>query len=519
MLTYAEIHYRPRFVPSLIFRKWPEILCDAPARIDRGRPVPVFIIIRDAHKYPVRIEMVTVHLVYESGMERVAQFPYGGITVNEQIWWDSINIMPEYQGNVSISVTVHAVRGKSHSYVNVDNYSGTTHSPLTVYVSPYPLPGDTGWFHGDIHCHTFYTADQVEFGAPLEVMAFAAYCMGLHWLAATDHSYDLDDRYDDYATEDPDLIKWQLMKKQTQLLSPTLTVIPGEEVTCRTYAGLNCHMLALVSERFIRGSGDSGERGLHNETELAVSEAVRECSEWNGIACAAHPLEHNSLLERLILSRGVWTQSDLELPGLTALQIHNGIRDKGFYEGMKAWIRLLLMGRKVYAFGGSDAHGDMNRRRRTTLPLCAVGEDGFHTFGAVRTVLYAPSSQQDHIIEALRNGRAQVTEGPFIHLTVSSGGTVAGIGDCFSGSEGMIQAVFRSSPEFGYLKSGCLMAGTVGESCERILALPDLSSPGLDARIEKNESLKGFRYIRAECETVSGKYCFTNPVWIENSSG
>ena len=112
MLSYAEIHYRPGFVPSFLFTKWPEIVCDAPTRIDPGRPIPIFIIIKDAHRYPIQLEKVVVHIMYEHGPERIAQFPYSEITINEPIWWDSINIMPEYLGIANITVSILVRKGK-----------------------------------------------------------------------------------------------------------------------------------------------------------------------------------------------------------------------------------------------------------------------------------------------------------------------------------------------------------------------------------------------------------------------
>jgi len=519
VLTYAEIHYRPRFVPSLIFNRWPEIVCDAPTRVEPNRPVPVFIIIKDAHRYPVQLEMVAVHVLYEGGIERIAQFPYDGIAVNEQIWWDSINIMPEYPGEISISVNILVRKGKKLLKVNIDNYSGTTHKPLSVYSAEFPLPCADGWYQGDIHCHTFFTSDQVEFGAPVEVMAFAAYCMGLHWLAATDHSYDLDDRIDDYMMEDPSLAKWQMMKDQVKLLWPTATVIPGEEVTCRTGDGKNCHMLALNSERFIKGSGDSGEKGLQNSTENSVGEAVRKCVEWNGMACASHPLEKAPFLERVLLARGRWTQNDLETPGLTGLQFYNGIRDSGFAEGMKTWIQLLLKGRRSYAYGGSDAHGDMNRRRRVLMPFLMTGEDVSHTFGSVRTLVRAASKKTEDIMDGLTNGHAQVTDGPFVDLCIDCENSTAGPGDEISAPGGIVRAVLKSSPEFGSLQSGRIVGGAVGNTEERTIAAIKNSDTGYEHRLESNENISEFSYIRAECETVNGKYCFTNPVWIKNRQG
>ena len=516
MLTYAEIHYRPSFVPSLLFKRWPEIVCDAPCRVVPGRPVPVFIIIKDAHKFPVRLEMVVVHIEYENGSQRVARFPYGGVTVNDQIWWDSINIMPEFEGTATISLNILVRKGKKLERIGVDNYRGLSHSPLTVTIASSPFPGGNDWYHGDIHCHTYHTSDQVEFGAPLEVMAYAAFCMGHHWIAATDHSYDLDDRFDNYHESDPHLAKWQIMKKQAEMMSSSITVIAGEEVSCRTGRGKNCHMLALGHERFIKGSGDSGENGLDTVSERTVVEAVRECVEWNGIACAAHPLENVPLFERLILNRGEWTPEDLETTGLTGIQFHNGLHDSGFKRGKEAWIRLLLKGRKISAFGGSDAHGDLNRRRHIVFPFLAVGEDISHRFGSVRTAVRASSRQLDEIKGGLSAGRVVVTEGPFIDMAVSGGTSAVGIGDTFSGNHGTVQALCTSSAEFGALKSGRILAGAAGGSEEKILARFENASSKYAMILGKEERFDTFSYVRAECETVTGKYCFTNPVWVGN---
>ena len=130
MLGYAEIHYRPRFIPSLIYRSWPEIVCDAPGRVEPGQPLSVFLIIRDAHRFPVSLEVVAVHMSYENGRERVAHFPFGGIPIDRPVWWDSFNIVPECYGTVRISVHVLVKKGKRLREVRIDNYPGSSRSPF-----------------------------------------------------------------------------------------------------------------------------------------------------------------------------------------------------------------------------------------------------------------------------------------------------------------------------------------------------------------------------------------------------
>ncbi len=514
MLTYAEIHYHPRFVPSLIYTNQPEIIFDAPYRIQTENPIPVFIIIKDADLFPVQLDSVVIHIIYEGGDHRISRFPYSGLNVNSKIWWDSINIIPEYPGIVKIDSYMYLTVGGKGVSVHIDNYRGISHSPLNVFVASSDFPGCEGWYHGDIHCHTYYTSDQIEFGAPLEVMAFSAFCMGLQWMVATDHSYDLDDCENCYSSNDPLLMKWRMMRKKAELLVESLSVIPGEEVTCRTQKGQNCHLLAINSNKFIMGSGDSGENSFKTKTEKSIGEAVSECMEWGGFACAAHPLEKIPLLEKFFLGRGKWTFSDLETPGIKALQFYNGIRDKGFRDGMNSWIKLLLNGRRIYTFGGNDAHGDLNRSRYVWLPLMFISEGIEHVFGNVRTVVRAMSKSTIDIIEALNEGHAVVTDGPFINLELVKNNVVAHPGDEITAGKIGVNAKFISSSEFGFLKKTRIIFGIKGEKAERILLSHNLSNSEFEYIFKDSFEINNLLYIRADCETALGKICFTNPIWI-----
>jgi hypothetical protein len=454
-----------------------------------------------------------VHITYPGMIERIARFPYTSV-IDSSFWWDSINIIPEHRGSLIIDVYLQISRGKKKKLVRADNYKSTSHKPFTVFAAEECFPSATGWRHGDIHCHSSYTADQIEYGAPIEIMTFAAYCYGLQWIAVTDHSYDLDDSEDTFNTPDPLLMRWRLLRKKADLLAGAITVIPGEEVTCRTQNGKNCHLLALSSDKFIYGSGDGGEHNFDTKTEKTVGEAVSECVEWGGLACSAHPFKHISAAERLLLNRGSWTPSDLETPGITGIQFYNGIRDKSFFAGKKEWIRLLLDGKRIYAFGGSDAHGDLNRTRAIGIPLWSVKESPDHTLGCVRTVIYAESSSREHMLTGLRAGHAVVTDGPFIDLIVYSADGPSIPGDECGGESVSVTVAFRSSREFGTLGECAIIAGMRNDKTEKMVkkTIP----PGQQLVYEDREQLKiaEIRYIRAECITENGAICFTNPVWF-----
>jgi hypothetical protein len=515
VLTYAEVHYRPLFLPSMIFMKYPEIVCDAPTRVEPGKPVPVFIIIKDAHRFPIIIESVILHITYDTHGSRIARFPYDGLRIDTPVWWDSLNIIPEYSGTMRIIPTVLIRHGKTIVSVVNDNYRGTSHSPLIVLVSSDSFPGKDGWYQGDIHCHTISTSDEIEFGAPLEAMAHACDSIGLDWIAVTDHSYDLAATEDSLPTNESHLTRWHLMREKVNLLRDTLSIIPGEEVTCRTSRGENCHMLVLNASNFISGSGDSGKQVLATQSELSIKEAIAMCRESGGIACAAHPLKTIPLLEKLILNRGKWSPEDIETEDLTALQIHNGTRDSGFSKGMRMWREMLLKGKKIYVYGGSDAHGDMNIRRTIGIPFYSVRESREHTFGWVRTVVHSQSKHPDDIFTALKNGHAIVTEGPFIDLTIMSGGMGIGPGGCVPRGTYTIRAEFFSSSEFQYLNQFRLIAGIKGELSEQVIAT-NITPLSHDHYLHEGcYDMGKTLYIRAECYTQSDRLCFTNPIWFE----
>ena len=515
MLTYAEIHYRPWFMPSMIYRKFPEIICDAPTRVAPGKPVPLFVIIKDAHRYPILIESVLVHITYNTKDLRVARFPYGGMRVDTPIWWDSLNIIPEFSGTMKIIATVMVRRGKSITAVINDNYRRTSHNPLVISVSPNPYPGKEGWYHGDIHTHTNFTSDEIEFGGPLEAMALAGECMGLDWMAITDHSYDLSIPEESLLANESPKSRWHIMREKTSLLSDSLTIIPGEEVTCRTFKGKNCHMLVLNANRFVTGSGDDGKQGFAPVSELSIEEVITLCRDSGGIACAAHPLKKIPFIEKLILNRGQWSLEDIETNGLTALQIHNGTRDRGFSLGMKLWIEMLLKGKRMYVYGGSDAHGDMNIRRSIGIPFYSIRESREHTFGCVRTVVHAKSKFIDDISYALKNGHAIVTEGPLIDLTVTTEGKNIGPGGYISKGTHTIHAEFLSSLEFNGLKQFRLLAGMKDELSECVIATNTAPLTADHYIHDGLYRLEKVLYIRAECMTNSNRICFTNPIWVE----
>jgi len=57
--------------------------------------------------------------------------------------------------------------------------------------------------------------------------------------------------------------------------------------------------------------------------------------------------------------------------------------------GLRAWIRLLLEGRRLFLAAGNDAHGAFNRTFQLGLPWIYIKESRHYLFGKSRTGILA----------------------------------------------------------------------------------------------------------------------------------
>jgi len=67
ILAYAEIHYKWKYFPSRLFMKRPEIIADMPFRINPNTSLPVLCIIKDADKFPTRLNDIEIEIEDEKG--------------------------------------------------------------------------------------------------------------------------------------------------------------------------------------------------------------------------------------------------------------------------------------------------------------------------------------------------------------------------------------------------------------------------------------------------------------------
>ncbi len=528
---YAETHYRFRLFPfSRYYRAEPEIIFDAPFRIEPDATLPVTLIIKDADRFPV--DVLDINLTVYRDDDRVTLETALNVRIDTPFWHQIFDVdvsgLPAERLSVEASVRIR--NGRRIRIVRLDNHAGLSHAPLQVLKAADPLPKLAGWLAGELHTHTQYGCDQVEFGAPLESIQSTARAIGLDWAALTDHSYNLDDLEDDYLHDDPTLAKWRRFKQHAAHLNRQaagVVLVPGEELTCRSAKGRNVHMLVLGEESFLPGSGDSAQKWLRTGSELSVSEALGKVSEA-ALCAAAHPFAPVPGLERLLIRRGGWLQTDLEHPRLDGWQILNGAENNELIRSLNRWTASLLAGERKYIYAGNDSHGNFNRFRQVKLPMISLHEHHGHLFGKQTThVMIDGGINAGAIVAALKAGRAFVSDGPALELTLLKDGRELQSGSVVSttGSE-KIRVRYKTTPEFGKVAQIKVLTSGSTETAREETAF----ELGEKSGHELNDPLNGefiipacgHKYLRAELLTRDrggkGRFALTNPIWINKQS-
>jgi len=520
--AYAEIHYTLKGF-SLVFRRRPEILADAPWRIEPGQILPLMILVKDAHRFPVKIEQVRVRIAYKDDSVEI-KILHGLPRTIETPWWHHLwEIEPKKNGHIRLSVQFNAIylkTGKSHTF-QTDNLWSSSHRPLNIMIATDPLPAFQNWHHGDLHFHSANTNDQVEYGAPLNPTARIARALGLKFIAVTDHSYDLDDRADNYLENDPALHKWYNMHREAEIIENKtgLIVLPGEEVSCGNYRNENVHLLLLNNRRYFPGQGDSNERWFHNRPDMLIPDILNQIDE-DTLGFAAHPGVPFAPLQRILLRRGIWHHRDFNHPRLHGMQIYNGGTARSFRRSRKMWIQQLLQGRRPVLIAGNDAHGNFNRHRKLGQPFLYIKESEAHTFGRGRTLIYLPAGiQRKKIIDALRYGRAVISTGPILEMQLlNEKGKSAAIGESIQGHKFTLRIRGKSTEEFGQLTNCRFYTGNLKTRKEILYKQIDCFDDTYHFSKHVNLAVRPPAYVRAELKTSSRTacyFCITNPIFLE----
>jgi hypothetical protein len=540
-LRYAETHFKFKLPWSLLYRPWPEIFTDAPFQFVPGEHPLLWIGVRDGDRFPVTIESVeldirkvdngtecapsdakTCALVGEkSRTQEVRTLDRLNLAAKNAFDFFPVEIGNLEPGRYEITPKVVVVRNGKKKVFKRWNFPGLKPAPLKIQVLAEELPKAPGFAVGEMHCHTCYSADHVEYGASTTVMQQAAKAIGLDFVNFTDHAYDFAFLQEDYTREAPSApARFQELKQEIAALPQSPLLIAGEEVSAGNSKGENVHMTVLGPEGYLPGLGDCGRYWLSNRPTLPIAKLL----EMADAPCfAAHPLQQMGMLEKFIFRRGYWKNADLHLNNcknpVRGIQFWNGIRDEGFKLGRAWWIEELGKGNYLLPIGGNDAHGDLNDTTFVKLPLFSLGHNRHHVFGRVRTAIQTrhpeqgaagtaakdPDPQtltQEKLKAAFAGDNCYVTDGPALWWERSGAAIVF-----HARSNGEMGGGFRYIRIYGRRRIAS------GLDSNKMAAQEEVLPESLVAA-SQNETITvqaaGFAYLRAECETATGRFALTS---------
>ncbi len=512
VLHYVESHYRHAGLPSLFFRKEPHILFDMPRRLDPGQDLPVFCIIKDADRFPVTIKSILIKthggkLLYHEDCDiRVKDFIYYHLCLIPR------ELLKPYAGHpLDIIPGIEIAFNNKIRRIIVHNYKQLSHLPLKVFIAEKPLPGSDMYLWSDLHTHSIYTHNQVEFGAPISVIAQMSSAFGLPAAAITDHSFDLDDAMGIYHQPDKTLPRWHALQNDINT-EQDFIFISGEEISCGNDKHKNVHLLVYNYSQYIYGDDDNSGGNTLQRPTISYQEIFTRTLNQASVF-AAHPAEKTHLIHNLLLHRGNW-----DIPrtrDVHGFQIFNGFIDKHTRKALRQWTENLIRGRKQYIIAGNDAHGNFNRLQKVVIPNLLLSENTDHYYGRQRTGLLQADSRTS-AIEAISNGRMIVSNSYSLRCEIENVQHDRFIlGDHAQGNNLKIHLQVQSNSEYGPFKHVRVYFGNFQQQKEILLWHNSSMRFNLKKTISFKPSAPG--YIRVgvtDRYSAWKRFAFSNPIWI-----
>ncbi|MCF0215749.1 MAG: hypothetical protein HUK21_04690 [Fibrobacteraceae bacterium] len=514
-LGYAETHFKFKLPWSLLYRPWPEVIFDAPFQFVPGVEPFIYLVVRDAHQFPTHIEDVEVAVKVLQGqstnkLTNIYQLNIPmNVTASKPFAFYTIPLKKLDPGKYFIEAKAKLrKKNGAKKVITRWNLPGLKKEYLQINILQETPPLAPGFVVGEMHCHTHYSADHVEFGATPQVLQQTAKAIGLDFVNCTDHAYDFFYSEEDY-TKKNSVPRFSQFQKEIEKLnngnSPLM--LSGEEVSVGNHMGENVHMTAFSPTDYLSGLGDCGRNWLNNKPTFRIEQVL---AQTEAPCFAAHPKEPMGFLERFVFRRGYWSHQDLHIKEknpIRGIQFWNGVRDEGFFEGKKFWIEELGKENYILPIGGNDAHGDLNDTTKVAFPLFTLKHNRHHIFGQVRTGIFVgeevgksiPLSKE--ILQnafASKNGNCFVTNGPALWWSPLQNNRIT-----FHAKSTEDLGIFRYIRIYGRrrLPSGKL-------SSKEELHLDSVVAAPRETSL--NVNVEDFAYLRAECETEKGHFALTS---------
>jgi hypothetical protein len=511
-LSYVESNYRHPGFPSLFFRKNANIVFDMPRRLEPGEDLPLGCIIKNADRYPLtllslRISTSGGKILYQEDLNK---------EVNT-LFYHHLCLIPHaavkaYSGHPLDIIPELTIRHKKMiRHIRVHNYKQLSRLPLKVYIAREKLPGSDKYLWCDLHTHSTHTHNQMEFGAPVPLIARFSKAFGISAASVTDHSFDLDDAVGSYHQPDPSLPRWHALNKEITA-EKDLIFIPGEELSCSNGKHKNVHLLVYDHPDFIYGDDDNSSGRTGQRPKLLYNDVYEKLQKGASVF-AAHAAEKAALPHRILLHRGNWhIPSTRDVHGF---QIFNGMIDRHVRRAIQLWTNNLLRGWEQFIIAGNDTHGNFNRLQRVKIPNFLLSEDPNHYYGLQRTGLLN-AHDRESASDALRKGRMIVSNSYALECRlINEQGERFILGDHAKGKTFEICIKATSSDEYGPFREVRVWYGRPGEQKEQLI----FSSSKMRYELEETVrfSPPGPGYIRAEVldrPFVWKRFAFSNPIWL-----
>jgi len=221
------------------------------------------------------------------------------VDITQDYWYFTLNIPKE-----KLSLFADIID------IEVDfslNFESDQQQYFRVFRYNEDLPKINGWYRGDMHYHTYFTQNDVEFGLPIEAAKEAAALIGLDWITVTDHSCD----YDNYGTGMQ--ANWDRLGTIVQNLNnadSSFMLFRAMEASINNSEGDVVHALLYPSVSdpfsynfFLDGGGDI------SSTSNTIVQTLTNLSTYNGFCYASHPFAEKDDLSFLI-GGGIWNLRD-----------------------------------------------------------------------------------------------------------------------------------------------------------------------------------------------------------------
>ncbi len=525
---YAETHFKFfRLFPSLLYKKFPEIIFDLPRRAAPEQDLPVVLLINDIDRFPVDCLEVKITVSQKGRLPQLFQFHDikrhmidHPLAFQSEVYLFSIPRIALVTGLHYINCLAIVKKGKKSQTIINDNLTTSSKLPFSCFISNEPLPGSEFCSYGDLHVHSHFSQSHVEFGQPVQVIDLFAKSYGADFTGITDHSYDLSCSMKNFLLPDATLPRWRLLQKEFSREDLKNVIVPGEEISCLNSKGKAVHLCGFGLNEFIPGTIDGARKNNAGEPQLPIAQAASLLHKQEGVAFAAHPGSAMGFMQRLFLKRGTWSMDDLA-SGIDGLQAINNGFGISWNRAKALWINELLKGKKLSIIAGNDSHGDFNRYRYLSIPFIAVNEIFERHFCAAMTGTYEKVLKKRQLIEILKNGKTFVTNGPMLCISTSNSITESIIGNHKNDfKQEFITMILASNYEFGEPSCIKLYHGNYAEKKERLVFIKYFNNEGFTANIQVSlqfaESRNGYMRAEAECKKHDGAltHAATSPCYF-----